>query len=113
MLSIKEYLNTFIDLINNDKTQGIWKVHSGNTLIDYKTQGEWKIQMTRSINFIPSKSSGDPLNTKSHNIDIMMTSETYDIIKELSNLFCKISKRFRRKNEKEEICFWQCCFIVL
>ena len=40
MLSIKEYLNTFIDLVNNHKTQGIWKVHLGNTLIDYKTQGE-------------------------------------------------------------------------
>ena len=27
------------------KTQGKWKVHSDNTIIDYKTQGEWKNQI--------------------------------------------------------------------
>ena len=46
-LSIKEYLNMIRpylrDIINDHKTQGNWKVHSGNTVIDYKTQGEWKI----------------------------------------------------------------------
>ena len=44
-LSIKEYLDIIrpilSDIINNHKTQGEWKVHSGNnTIINYKTQGE-------------------------------------------------------------------------
>ena len=44
-LSIKEYLDKIrpylSDIINNHKTQGEWKVHSGNNRItDYKTQGE-------------------------------------------------------------------------
>ena len=43
-LSIKEYLNMIKpyvrDVINDYKTQGEWKVHSGNEVIDYKTQGE-------------------------------------------------------------------------
>ena len=33
------------DIINDHKTQGEWKVHSGNEVTDYKTQGEWKIQL--------------------------------------------------------------------
>ena len=33
---IRLYLS---DIINGHKTQGEWKVHSGNTVIDYKTQG--------------------------------------------------------------------------
>ena len=34
---IKPYLS---DIINDHKTQGKWKVRSGNTITDYKTQGE-------------------------------------------------------------------------
>ena len=37
---IRPYLR---DIVNDHKTQGKWKVHSGNTVIDYKTQGEWEI----------------------------------------------------------------------
>ena len=40
-LSIKKYLNMIrpylSDIINDHKTQGIWKVHSGNKVTDYKT----------------------------------------------------------------------------
>ena len=43
-LSIKEYFNMIKpylrDIINHHKTQGKWKVHSGNEVIYYKTQGE-------------------------------------------------------------------------
>ena len=42
ILSIKKYLNIIrpflSDTINDHKTQGEWKVHSGNTVIDYKTR---------------------------------------------------------------------------
>ena len=34
---IRPYLR---DIINNLKTQGKWKVHSGNEVINYKTQGQ-------------------------------------------------------------------------
>ena len=40
-LSIKKYLNMIrpylSDIINDHKTQGLWKVHSGNKVTDYKT----------------------------------------------------------------------------
>ena len=47
--------------------------------------GEWKIQLAMSINFIFSKDSDETRNmhTKSDNIEIIMGSETNDIIEEL------------------------------
>ena len=73
------------DKINDHKTEGEWKVHSGNTVIDYKTQGEWKIQLSMSINFISSKDFDEirTMHTKSHNIEFMMGNETDEIIEEL------------------------------
>ena len=42
--SIKEYIDIIrpylSDTINNHKTQGEWKIHSGKIITDYKTQGE-------------------------------------------------------------------------
>ena len=44
---IKPYLSEIID---DHKTQEVWKVHSGNKVIDYKTTlGEWKIQLTMTV----------------------------------------------------------------
>ena len=37
---IKPYLS---DMINNHKTQGKWRIHSGNKIIERKTQSEWEI----------------------------------------------------------------------
>ena len=37
---IKPYLR---DIINDHKTQGEWRIHSGNTIIKQKTQSEWEI----------------------------------------------------------------------
>ena len=53
---IRPYLR---DITNDNKTQGEWKVRSGNAAIDYKTQGEWKIQLSITINFISSREYGD------------------------------------------------------
>ena len=43
-LSVKEYIDVIrsylSDIINNHKTQGKWKIHSGNIITDYKTHGE-------------------------------------------------------------------------
>ena len=48
---IKRYLR---DIINDHKTQGEWRIHSGNTIIKQKTQSEWKIQFTMEINVVSS-----------------------------------------------------------
>ena len=57
-LSIKKYLDmirpNLSDIINNHKTQGKWRIYSGNKIIDRKTQSEWKIQLSMKINFISS-----------------------------------------------------------
>ena len=81
---IRPYLS---DIINEHKTQEVWKVHSANKVIDYETNlGEWKIQLTMSINFISSKNNSDEtcsMHAKSDNIEIMIGSETDEIIEEL------------------------------
>ena len=70
-LSIKEYLNMIRpylrDIINDHNTQGEWKVHSGNEVINYETQGEWKIQLTMIINFTSSTDS-DEIRTMHNNV---------------------------------------------
>ena len=53
---IRTYLS---GMINDHKTQEVWKIHSGNKVIDYKTQGEWKIQLSMKINFMSSKNSDE------------------------------------------------------
>ena len=79
---IRPYLR---DIINDHKTQGEWKVHSGNTVIDYKTHGEWKIQLPITINFIPSKDSHEirTMPTNINNIEILMGNETLSYQKQI------------------------------
>ena len=57
---IRPYLS---DTINDHKTQGEWRIHSGNTIIKNKTQGKWKIHLTMPINFISSKEDSDDTRT--------------------------------------------------
>ena len=89
-LSAKKYLNMIrpylSDIINDHKTPKKLRVHSSNEVFDYETQyGEWKIQLTMSINLISSNGSDETRNmhTKSNNIEIMMGSETDEIIDEI------------------------------
>ena len=107
-LSIKKYLNMIkpylSDIINDHKTQGKWTIHSGNKIMEHKTQSEWKIQLTMAINFISSKDSDETctMHTKSNNVEIMMGSETDEIIEELfESFFAKISRRARGINERK------------
>ena len=87
-LSIKKYLDMIkpylSDIINDHKTQGKWRIHSGNTITECKTQNEWEIQLTMAINFISSKDSDETLTMhgKSNNVEIMMGNETNEIIEE-------------------------------
>ena len=108
-LSIKKYLNMIrpylSDIVNNHKTQGKWRIHSGNKIIEHKTQSEWKIQLTMTINFISSKDSNETctMHTKSNNVEIMMGSETDAIIEELfESLLQLYQKKFRGVNEMNE-----------
>ena len=77
ILTVKEYLNLIepylADMIN-----------------DYKSKGEWKIQLTAEINFTSLKPDSDEkriMHTKSDNAEIMIGSDTNDVIKELFKSF--------------------------
>ena len=89
---IRPYLR---HIINDHKTRGDWRIHSGNTIIKHKTQGEWKIHLTIVINFISSKPDSNEtrtMHTKSDNIEITMGSDTNEIIEEL---FKSLLKRYQ------------------
>ena len=79
---IKPYLS---DLINKYKTHGLARYHSGNKSWLEKTSSEWKIQLTMAINFISSKDSDETrtMHTRSNNVEIMVGSETNEIVKDL------------------------------
>ena len=83
---IRPYLS---GIINNHKTQGKWRIHSGNTIAEHKTQSQWKVQLTMEINFIYSKDFDETrtMPAKSNNVEIMMGSETNEIIEELLKSF--------------------------
>ena len=93
---MKPYLS---DIINDHKTQGKWRIHSGNTIVERKTQSEWKIQLKMVINFISSKDSDETrtMHAKSNNVEIMMGNEVNEIIKELCKSFLQ-----RYQEELEE-----------
>ena len=93
---IRPYLS---DITNNHKTQGKWRIHSVNTIKKHKTQSEWKIQLTTTINFISSKDSDEThtMHAKSDNVQIMMGSETNEIIEEL---FKSLLQRYQKELEK-------------
>ena len=104
ILTINEYLDMIrlylSNIINYHKTQGEWRIHSGNTIIKHKTQSEWKIQLTMAINFISSKPDSDEtrtMHTKSDNIEIMMGSETDEIIE---GLFESLLERYQEGLEE-------------
>ena len=57
---------------------------------DYKSEGEWKIQLTAEINFTSLKPDSDEtriMHTKSDNAEIMIGSDTNEVIKELFKSF--------------------------
>ena len=79
---IKPYLG---DIINDHKTHGLVRIHSGNKTWVEETTSEWKIQLRMTINFVSSKDSDEirTMHTKSNNVEIMMGSETDEIIEQL------------------------------
>ena len=87
------------DMINNHKAPIKLKSPSGE-IIDDDTFREWKIQLTMQTDFISSKDSKETqaIDTKSDNMEIMMGSETDDIIDEL---FKSFFQRYQAKLEEK------------
>ena len=85
-LSPKEYLDNFRpylrDMINHHRAP-----LEGS--LDNDLHGEWKIQLTIQINFVSSSDPGEirTMGSKSKNIEILMVTETDDIINELFESF--------------------------
>ena len=88
ILTISEYLDVIrpylVDMIN-----------------DHKNQSEWKIQLTTAINFISSKTNSDEtriMHTKSNNIEIMIGSDTDEVIEDL---FKSLLQRYQENLEEK------------
>ena len=87
-LSIKKYLNMvkpyLSDIINDHKTSGLERYSSRNKTWVEETPSEWKIRLTMAINFTSSTDSDKTctMHTKSNNVEIMVGSETNEIIEE-------------------------------
>ena len=92
-LSIKKYLEMImpylIDIINEHKTPGLARYHSGNKSWLEESSSEWKIQLIIAINFISSKDSDEPrtMHIKSNNVEFMIGSKTDEIIEDLFESF--------------------------
>ena len=86
---IKPYLR---NIINDHKTPGLLRHHPDNKAWFEETSSKWNIQLTMAINFISSKDSDETRtkHTKSNNVEIMMGSETDEIIEDLFESFLQI-----------------------
>ena len=78
------------------------------TIDDYKTQGGWKVHLTMAINFFSSKDSEETrtMYSKNDNIEVMMGSETDEIIEELFDYFLqRYQKNLEESMRKSEVVF--------
>ena len=68
---------------------------------DHKNQSEWKIQLSAEINFISSKPDSDEtciMHTKSDNLEIMIGSDTNEVIEDL---FKSLLQRYQENLEEK------------
>ena len=76
---------------------------------DYKNKGEWKIQLTAEINFISSKPDSDEtrtMYTKSINAEIMIGSDTNEVIEDLfKSLLQRYQENLKEKMRGSEFIF--------
>ena len=74
-LTVKEYL-------------ALIEPYLSDMINDYKSKGEWKIQLTAEVNFTSLKPDETHImHTKSDNTEIMIGSDTNEVIKELFKSF--------------------------
>ena len=74
---------------------GLIESYLADMINDYKSKSEWKIQLTAEINFTSLKPDSDEkriMHTKSDNKEIMIGSDTNEVIKEL---FKSILQRYQ------------------
>ena len=86
-LSLEDYLDiirTYLrDMINNYKT-------TNGIIIEDNISGEWKIQLTMQIDFVSLDTREiRTMDSKSDNVEFMISIETDDIINELFESFFK------------------------
>ena len=76
---------------------------------DHKTQSEWKIQLTMALNFISSKPDSDEtriMHTKSDSIEIMIGSDTDEVIEALfKSILDKYQDNLQEKMSGSEFVF--------
>ena len=88
ILTIKEYLSMIEPYLVDMKNY-------------YKNKDEWKIQLTAEINFNSSKQDSDQtriMHTKSDNIEIMIGSNTNEVIEDL---FKSLLQRYQENLEEK------------
>ena len=91
-----------------------------NIINDYKSKGECKIQLTAEINFTSLKPDSDEtriMHTKSDNTEIMIGSDTNEVIKELFKSFLQryqegLQEKMRA-SEFEFVAFIYCITILI
>ena len=69
---------------------GLIEPYLADMINDYKSKGEWKIQLTAEINFTSLKPDCDErciMHRKSDNTEILIGSDTNEVIKELVKSF--------------------------
>ena len=69
---------------------GLTESYLADMINNYKSKGEWKIQLTAEINFTSLKPDSDEtriMHMKSDNMEIMIGSDTNEVIKELFTSF--------------------------
>ena len=80
-----------------------------NIINDHKTQSEWKIQLSVAIHFISSKPDSDEtriMHTKSNNMEIMIGSDTNEVIEELfESLLRKYQENLEEKMSGSKFVF--------
>ena len=96
ILTVNEYIDMIrpylVDIIN-----------------EHKTQSEWKIQVTAAVNFISSKPNSDEtriMHAKSNNIEIVIGSNTNEVIEEfLKSLLKRYQERLEESTRGSEFVF--------
>ena len=90
ILTVKEYL-------------GLTESYLADMIIDYKSKGEWKIQLTAEINVTSLKPDSHEtriMHTKSDNTEIMIGSNTNEVIKELFRSFLQRYQERLQENKR-------------
>ena len=94
---------------------GLIEPYLADMINDYKSKGEWKIKLTAEINFTSLKPDSDEkriMQRKSDNMEIMIGSDTNEVIKELFKSFLQRYQEGLQEKRFRVSILW-CLFIIL